>query len=499
LRNKSPAAGWRPAMTTFRNLRIEQKLMVIIMLTSSAALLLAGCGIVIANSILFREYLQRDLSALARIIADNSTAALAFDDSRSAAETLAALRAKPHILTACIYRLNGTVLAQYLRSSTAAHCPPAGAREGIASTSLGIELARNITLKDRRIGTLLVICDLGEIAYRTRIDSATVLVFLLASGVVAFLLSSRLRSLVAAPISQLAQAATSISETKDYSLRARKQSGDELGILVDAFNQMLEGIQSRDSDLLKALADLQRSNENLARSNQDLQRFAFIASHDLQEPLRMIAVYTQLLVKRYPNQSDGQVKIFVENIIEGTKRMRELLDDLLAYTEIGTAPDRPLETVDLNVVLQSVIGNLDAAIKASGAVITMDRLPVLSAYEADFVALFQNLLGNAIKYRGERPPRINISVQTAGPWLRFACADNGIGIDPAYHSNIFVPFKRLHGKSIPGTGIGLAICQRVVERYGGRISVESNPGQGATFIFTLPDACVRYAGESIDG
>jgi signal transduction histidine kinase len=478
-------------MTKFRNLRIEQKLMVIVMLTSSAALVLAGFAIVISNSMLFREYLKRDLSALARIIADNSTAALAFDDPRSAAETLGALRAKPHVVSACIYRANGTLLAQYDRSGIAAGCPGAGAQDGIASRGGSLTLVQSVTLKGGRIGRLVLVYDLGEIGERMKIDSATVLVFLLASGAIAFFLSSRLRTIVAAPISQLAQAATSVSETRDYGVRAQKQSNDELGILVDAFNQMLEGIQSRDGELTRALFDLQRSNESLARSNEDLQRFAFIASHDLQEPLRMIAVYTQLLVRRYSSGSGGEVATFVENIVGGTRRMRELLDDLLAYTEIGTAPEQPFEAVDLNIVLEKVLHNLKVAIDDSRAIVTAGRMPVLSAHEAHFLVLFQNLIGNAIKYRSEQPPRIDISTEIRDGWLRLTVADNGIGIDPQYHATIFVAFKRLHGKGIPGTGIGLAICQRVVERYGGRISVQSQPGKGATFIVTLPETRIR--------
>lgn len=484
---KGSVTGWRAGITGFRNLRIAQKLTVIIMLTSSAALLLAGFGIVISNSFLFREYLERDLSALARIIADNSTAALAFDDSRSAGEMLGALRAKPHIVNACIYRADGTMLAQYRRTSGTAACPALGARDGILFTHTSMTLRRSIELQGSRIGTLVLLYDLGELAARMRADSTMVIVFLLASSLIAFLLSARLRRLVAAPISELAQAATAISATKDYSVRARKRSDDELGILVDAFNEMVDGIQLRDSELRRALHDLQKSNESLARSNEDLQRFAFIASHDLQEPLRMIAVYTQLLVRRYEGERDGEVAGFVENIVGGTKRMRELLEDLLAYTEIGTGPEQPFEAVNLNGVLDKVIRNLKVSIEESGAIITAAELPVIRAYEQHLVALFQNLISNALKYRSEEAPRVAISVEAADGWLRFAVADNGIGIDPEYHSKIFVAFKRLHGKGIPGTGIGLAICQRVVERYDGRISVQSEAGKGATFFFTLPD------------
>jgi signal transduction histidine kinase len=487
-------------MHTFRNMPIRLKLMVIIMAATSAALLLSGVGIVISDSILFRGYLLRDLSALTSIIADNSTAALAFDDPESAGEMLTALRAKPHIVAACIYRKDGTTLATYARAGAGQACPSPDVRDEARFTSTGLAVSRPILLKDRLIGTLAVVYDLDEIRDRRILYGANIIGILLASSLIAFILSSRLRTVISTPILELVHATTEVSETKDYSVRAQKHSSDELGVLVDAFNGMLAGIELRDDRLKEALLareealkeaqsardSLQRSNEELARSNEDLGRFAFVASHDLQDPLRMITVYSQLLVKSYPPELDSQASAFVNNIVGGTKRMRELLADLLAYTEIGARPDTPAEVLDLNVVIEKVRQNLKASIDDSGAEITAGRLPSLSGYEAHFISLFQNLIGNALKYRSQNSPRIHISVQEAAGQLRFAVADNGIGVDPEYHQTIFGAFKRLHGNKIPGTGIGLAICQRVVERYGGQIWVESRVGQGATFLFTLP-------------
>ncbi len=739
----------------FYNLPIRRKVMLIIMATTAAALLLSGFSIVISDSILFRGYLKRDLSALADIIADNSTAALAFEDPRAAAETLGALRNRPHVIAACIYRENGTLLATYFHH-TAATCPAVGTRKEIQFTGSAMIVTRPIMLKDRPIGTLMVRYDLGELYERLRLYGAVVLILLLACGLVALMLSSSLSRIIASPISQLVQATTAISRTKDYSVRARKYSGDELGVLVDAFNQMLAGIESRDDDLKKALvareealreaqntrdslrttlasigdavistdvegrvvfansaaqallklpesqltgqpleqvfpivqegtraalespvarvlregdtitmandtvliasdgseipidnsvapirgeedsihgivlvfrettaqrraietsrllasivessddaiighdlsghftswndgaermfgysseemigrttdaiaapghpdempeifqrirkgerirqyegvrrtksgkvmnvsisvsplydalgrivgaskiarditeqvrtaerlaqmnADLQSSNERLARSNEDLERFAFIASHDLQEPLRMISIYSQLLVKLYPREHGDQAA-YVSNIVGGTHRMRELLADLLAFTEIGGGVEEPHKSVDLNAVLKQVLENLNPSILETGAAVEVAVLPNVLGHESHFVSLFQNLIGNALKYRDERPPRIGISVTKADGQFRFSVADNGLGIAPEYHDKIFIAFKRLHGKSIPGTGIGLAICQRVVQRYGGRIWVESQLGKGSTFIFTLPD--IRY-------
>ena len=308
---------------------------------------------------------------------------------------------------------------------------------------------------------------------------------LLAVGI-AGILSSRLRAVIATPISELAVVASSVSATKDYNIRARRYSQDELGILVDAFNEMLNGIQSRDGDLRQALQDIQKSNDSLARSNEDLGRFAFIASHDLQEPLRMISVYSQLLVKKFPQVLEGDGALFVDNIVGGANRMRALLGDLLTYAEMGAGGELPAEPVDLSNVVAKVLLNLKVLIEETGAQITIGQLPILAAGDAYLTVLFQNLLGNAIKYRSEARPQIRIICENLGDTIRFAVSDNGIGILPEYHIKIFAAFRRLHGHKIPGTGIGLAICQRVVERYGGRIWVESCLGEGATFYFTLP-------------
>jgi PAS domain S-box-containing protein len=747
-------------MLNFRDIPIRQKLMVIVMVTTGTALLLAGAGILVLDSFLFRGYLERDISALAGIIADNSTAALAFDDTDAATGTLAALRARPHIAAACIYRPDGTVFARYRRPGASRHmsdedCPPRGASDQTRFASQDITASRPILLQNRPIGSLLLIYDLDEISERRRLYGAGVLAVLLASSFTAFLFSSRLRAIIATPISQLAHATTSVTQTRNYSIRARKFSGDELGVLVDAFNEMLAGIQSRDNELRDALlareaalkeahnasdslettlasigdaviatdmegrisfanrvalallrrpesevtgqyldeiftivneftrekvespvakvlregtvvgmanhtiliakdgtetpiddsgapirrvggpvqgtvlvfrdvtarrraeetarllgsivessgdaiiakdlngivtswnsgaerifgytsgeiigrpisvlaapgreeemprildrvrrgeriphldtvrrtksgalihvsltvsplhdalgrvigaskiarditervqaaerlaelnAELQRSNEELARSNEDLERFNFVASHDLQEPLRMITVYSELLVKAYSPVLDDQAAVFVSNIVGGTQRMRELLADLLAYTEVGARLEAPAEPVDLNTVIDMIRQDLKASIDDSGAVITADNLPALNVHRSHLIPLFQNLIGNAIKYRGADAPRIRISVERNDGHVQFAVSDNGMGIEPEYHEKVFVAFKRLHGKAIPGTGIGLAICQRVVERYGGRIWVESAGGCGSTFFFTFPSA-----------
>jgi PAS domain S-box-containing protein len=243
-----------------------------------------------------------------------------------------------------------------------------------------------------------------------------------------------------------------------------------------------------EAQVLKANADLERANADLARANEDLNQFAFAASHDLQEPLRMITAYSQLLVRSYRGELDPESATYIEFVVEGTKRMGELLSDLLDYVQLAGKGEekQAAESVDLNRVFQKVVENCKAAIDETAAAITSDGLPTVLGQEQHFIQVLQNLISNALKYRSDQAPRVHVSVERQGAQWQVRVSDNGVGIDPKYHKRIFGVFKRLHGRAISGTGIGLAICQRVVDRYGGRIWVESQVGQGATFYFTLP-------------
>ena len=753
----------------FRELPIRQKLMVIIMVITGAALILSAVGIMGSDSLLFRGYLERDIEGLARITAENTTAAISFDDPKAATDTLTALHARTHLIAACVYRKDGSLLANYARPGATRACPKPEDADHILFTASALIDSHPIILRNARIGTVVLAYDLGEIRERQRLYGGTVLGVLLTSSLIAFILSSRLRDTIAVPILELVRATNSVSANRDYGVRARKLSTDELGLLVDAFNEMLAGIQVRDSELRRALvsredalgeasqardslattlasigdavistdlegrvlfanrvalallgrteeelagrqigevfqivseftrrrleqpltevlrnglaltlpaqtlligsngveipiegsgapvrreggpvqgavlvfrdvtsrrhadetsrllasivessgdaiiasdlagtitswnagaehmfgypaadtigrsltilaapghesdvdrildrirqgerirnfetlrrtksgdtihvsltvspvydalgrivgaskiarditpsvlasnrlaelnSNLRESNESLARSNEDLERFAFVASHDLQEPLRMITVFSQLLIRLYSAETDERASAYIHNIVSGTQRMRELLADLLAYTEVGADVEQPLEPVDLNTLLERVLDNLKVTIAAADATITIDRLPLARVHASHIVSLFQNLISNAIKYRGPKAPCIHISArgvqspESQEQVVQFSVSDNGIGIEPEYHDKIFVAFKRLHGKSIPGTGIGLAICQRVVERYGGRIWVNSEPGRGSTFYFTLPQAVEQWPNEA---
>ncbi|HEX6505177.1 MAG TPA: ATP-binding protein [Terriglobales bacterium] len=237
----------------------------------------------------------------------------------------------------------------------------------------------------------------------------------------------------------------------------------------------------------KKLQDEHRQDqEELARSNRDLEQFAYVASHDLQEPLRMVAMYTQLFAERYQGRLDENAEKYIHYIVEGALRMQTLVRDLLAFSRVGRQ-GAPLESVDCNAVVAIALQNLQAAIQDSGARIEYSQLPTLIADSSQLTQLFQNLIGNAIKFRGAEPPQIRVTAEKRDrDWL-FSVLDNGIGIAPQHAELVFVIFKRLHTQAeYPGSGIGLAICKKIVEQRGGRIWVESEPGRGSAFKFTLP-------------
>jgi PAS domain S-box-containing protein len=234
-------------------------------------------------------------------------------------------------------------------------------------------------------------------------------------------------------------------------------------------------------------AELLESNEALRKSNDDLNQFAYAASHDLQEPLRLVALYSQMLQKKYSDRLDAQADQYVSYVINGAHRMEVLLKDLLAYSQVGSLGDGPAAPVVVSEALRKALLNLQASVDQNQALVTWNGLPTVQAHEIRLVQLLQNLVGNAIKYRGSDRPQVHIDAERQlGEW-RFSVKDNGIGIKPEYMQQIFGIFKRLHGSNYPGTGIGLAICERIVKSYGGQIWVESSPGEGSTFYFTLPD------------
>ncbi len=276
-------------------------------------------------------------------------------------------------------------------------------------------------------------------------------------------------------------------ERKQEELRtARNDLEKQVEERTSALREAIQSLQKEISERRRAEEALKEKTEELARSNKDLEQFAYVASHDLQEPLRMVTSYVQLLARRYKSKLDSNADDFIRFAEDGAVRMWKLINDLLTYSRVGMQ-SKGLGPTDCETALRQSLENLRVAIEENGALVTHDALPTVMADSSQLVQLFQNLIGNAIKFRGDDTPRVHVSASRNGRGWIFSVRDNGIGIAPEYAKRIFIIFQRLHSREkYAGTGIGLSICQKIVERHGGRIWVESELEKGATFYFSLP-------------
>jgi light-regulated signal transduction histidine kinase (bacteriophytochrome) len=286
---------------------------------------------------------------------------------------------------------------------------------------------------------------------------------------------------------------------RNYTSAFITTKGERIDVLLSA--ELIESNKQVQGILLVAndITELLKTVRELKVSNTELERFAYVASHDLQEPLRKVSLFLQMLETRYKDKIDQTADHYITSAVTSARQMRQLIRDLLEYSHLSAAKEA-VEAVDMNEVVESVLSGLAKEIEDSGASIKVDKLPVLqSSVKTQMVQLIQNLLTNALKYRSEKAPQIKISAAGDGSHWFFSVADNGIGIDPEFHDKVFIIFKRLHNKNeYSGTGVGLSICKKIVEQHGGRIWVESHLGRGATFNFTIskspnPDANVDTA------
>lgn len=488
-------------MNLLRDLPIRQKLMLIALVTTGGALLLAGAALIYFDRVRFEGEMASELATIADIVADNSTAALSFGDQAAASETLQTLRFQRSIVAAALYDAEGRLFVDYNPRGSGG-IPPRPAKDGAEFEEGGLRVFRPVNLEGRRIGTVYLRSNLDELTDRFKAQAATVGTVFLASGLVALLLSSGLQRLISRPILDLASTARAVSERKDYSIRARKRSADELGRLVDAFNEMLDQIQERDTELLRAKEDLEervrdrtreleRRNEELHQSNKELDDFAYIASHDLKEPLRGIHNFSSFLIEDYAGKLDDEGRSKLETLMRLTRRMEMLIDSLLQFSRLGRV-DLAIDQVDLNETVAEVLDSLAITLKESGTQVRIPReLPTVRADRARVGEIFYNLIVNAVKYNDKPEKWIEIGALEEGDGRPpvFYVRDNGIGIAEKHHDSVFRIFKRLHGRDKfgGGTGAGLTIVKKIVERHHGRIWLQSSAGEGTTFYFTLQE------------
>ena len=483
----------------------------ITILTSCLVVVFATGSIIVFSTLTQRREIAANLEVVAELTGDNCSAALAFNIPEDAERMLFSLRAQHSIALAVIYDLEGNIFATYQRSPEESPASiPENLHEGQRFADGRLYACHPIQVGESTVGTICVVDDLSAWQASLLRSVSVMIGFTLVSFVLAYLLARGLQKVIAGPIGALTATARSVAENEDYSVRAAAGHNDEIGLLTRTFNQMLDGIQEREAKLrnanraleaevderLKAQEQLQNLNatleehveertRELARSNRELEQFAYVASHDLQEPLRTVASFAGLLKRRYQEKLDEDADEFIDFLVDGATRAQSLINDLLQFSRVGTH-GQSFGAVDCEEIFSRVCRNLQVAIEESRANVTHYKLPQVWGDASQLEQLFQNLISNAIKFRDmERRPEIHVGAVDRGTSWEFTVQDNGIGIDPKYYARIFIIFKRLAGRKRAGTGIGLAVCRKIVERHGGEIWVDSEPEKGSIFHFTI--------------
>ena len=458
----------------FRDLPIRRKLVVITLASSSVALLLASGGFFTWDIVQYRSEIRRDLSVHARIIGENSAAPLTFSDERTAGETLAVLELRPLVKMACLYAADGAVFATYYHDGDTS-CPAVPGD----TIDIGWRTARlvaPVTLENRRIGTLLLQRSLDDVSERIAIGGAILTGLLVLAAVVAVVLGARMQRAIATPLLQLAETARAVSNTKDYSLRAVSRSNDEVGAVVQAFNEMLGRVQE--------------STAELSRANRLKDEFLATLSHELRTPLNAVLGWTQVLrASKMPPTTEARA---LESIERNARAQARLIEDLLEISRIVTGKLRMhVAAVDLAVIIESAIEVVQPAAEAKRITLIKDMQsrPAMTAADPDRLQqVVWNLLSNAVKFT---PIGGQVMVRLAHQdGFVVTVSDTGIGIDPIFLPHIFDPFRQADGslaREYGGLGLGLAIVRQLVELHGGTVAAHSlGTGRGATFEVRLP-------------
>jgi len=474
-----------------RNLPIRRKLMTVNLLISSIVILLTCTAFITYEIITLRKAMLQGYSTRAQIIAANSSAALAFQNEADAADVLSALKTDKRIMTACLYDDQGKILAKYPSNAAAGVFPDAPRASGYQNGCL--EIFSPVVQGGRTLGAVYLQSDLSALTDRYRVYAGLAAIIIASSILVAYLLSRMLQRQISLPILALAETARVISDHHDFSVRAAKISDDELGLLTDAFNQMLTQIEAQDMAIKKLNTELeqrvvQRTGE-LEAANRELEAFSYSISHDLRAPLRTVNGFAGIVLEDFGSQIPEEGKRYLERIRDGGARMGVLIDDLLAFARLSRQPVNR-QNVDTARLVQNAIDELKPQRDGRQIEIRIGNLPPCQGDAALLKQIWVNLISNAIKYtRGRVPAIIEIGCKLDDGGTTYLVRDNGAGFDMKYVNKLFGVFQRLHRTDeFEGTGVGLAIVQRIVHRHGGRVWAEAEVNHGATFCFTLEEA-----------
>ena len=491
-------------MTADRKGSVRRKLLLGGLATTGCALLITGAAVAYFELRSFRDNSLIDLAAIGDILALASTPALEFDDPQTAEEYLALLRAKPAITAAAVYAPSGALFAKYSATEAAPKFPELPGHDGHEIGGGEISLFKRVIANHEIVGTVYVRARYDVAGRVMRYLGILVGVLLLSLGAAA-LISHRLHRGIIVPIRGVIDVARNVLDKRDYSARAPKWQNDELGVLVDAFNNMLDEVGERTAVLERAREDLRTLNSELEQrvtartaeletANKELESFSYSVSHDLRAPLRAVGGFAELLRDDHAAQLDPEALRKLDVIRSEAARMGLLIDDLLAFSRLGRKSLQPGE-LDMVELVNNVFARLRPEAAGERVDLRVGRLPRAWGDRALLEQVWINLLSNAVKFSSKKEsPVVEVGAITAEREHVFFVRDNGAGFDPRYASKLFGVFQRLHdGAEFPGTGVGLALVQRIVVRHGGRVWADGKPGEGATFHFTLPKE-IAHAG-----
>lgn len=475
----------------FKDLPIQKKLMGVIILISGIVLLVTCTAFFAYEVFTFRQTTTRQLSTLGEIIAANSTAALAFDDADNANEILAALKAEQHITAASIYDQQGKLFSHYPASISADAFSSSPGKDGYRFEDSYLIGFQPVMQGDKRLGTLYLKSDMNAMYDRLQLYGCITILVIIVSFLLAYTLSRIFQKRISQPILALAETAQAISERQDYSVRATKVSNDELGSLTDAFNQMLVQIQKQTLEIVSFNQQLEqkvmeRTNE-LEVSNKELESFTYSVSHDLRAPLRAVHSYSKILEEDYMEKLDDDGRQTIKVILRNSKKMGELIDDLLAFSRLGRKEVNSKD-IHMDSLVRGVTNEfLSSDSENNNVEIKIQTLPAASGDQALVKQVWVNLVSNAVKYSSKQKKiLIEIGSYPKGDQNVYYVKDNGVGFDMQYYDKLFGVFQRLHSQEdFEGTGVGLAISQRIVQKHHGEIWAESKLNEGATFYFSL--------------
>jgi signal transduction histidine kinase len=464
----------------------------VILLTSGAVLLVTCSAYFAYEYFTFRNVTVRQLSVLGKIIAANSTAALAFNSPEDAQEILAAVKAEPHIVAASLYDKDGNLFSFYPENYPASDFPKPDLNESYRFEETYLIGFQPVVQGDTRLGTLYLKSDMGAIYERFRSYGNIALLVIAISSLLAYFLSKILQRGISKPILDLAETAKAVSDRNDYSVRAPKLGGDELGVLTDALNYMLQQIEFQNRQIQLFNQDLEQKirerTRELEAANNELESFSYSVSHDLRAPLRSLDGYSRVLIEDYGPKLDDEGKRVLSVIMKNAQKMGQLIDDLLSFSRLGKQNVTKV-TLDMNAISERVVEELRQHQKKEAEV----RIEPLLKAQGDSSMIRQvmtNLVSNALKYSMKKEkPVIEIGGYTENNTNVYFVKDNGAGFDMKYYDKLFGVFQRLHtGTDFEGTGVGLALVYRIVTKHGGNVWAEGKVDQGATFYFSLPNS-----------